>query len=407
MAEISNDDSEEDTDRNPGNVNHLTITWRGRSRGDLQEMWDMARNFRNAGRLDEAEDLFQQVFQGLGKVLGTTNEDTVKAAYNLADLYAESARATEAIEIIETVIQNHVSRWGYEDKRTQQNVLHAVELLNGWKMPLEAVALLSSSKELLQTSSFSHNQTRKKNKSNDTTNFSDNLTDIANTITQNLSPSGIDYGIGVARSHVAAKDQAVEELLLALIASCGNKPDFVVQHLRAHAELLKLYEKLGKTDEKGDAFQHAFESVNKAWNSYNWDDRKIASLDFMEGVLQLAANILKSGFMIHAKQMFREISDKATEVFGADDERTVWVLITIGLVYQTHLTWDDAEEWFEEAFTAALRNEDWGPKDGIVMSLQNAMDHCHFSYVSDEGRPFKTIFGVSGIKIMPGRLHLE
>lgn len=71
------------------------------------------------------------------------------------------------------------------------------------------------------------------------------------------------------------------------------------------------------------------------------------------------------------------------------------------------MTWDDAEEWFEEAFAAALVNKAWGPKDGIVRSLQNAMDHHHFSYVSDEGRPFKTIFGVSGVTTRPGRLHLK
>ena len=105
--------------------------------------------------------------------------------------------------------------------------------------------------------------------------------------------------------------------------------------------------------------------------------------------------------------MFRDASDKAAVIFGSDDERTVWVLITIGLVYQTHMTWDDAEEWFEGAFSAALANKAWGPKDGIVRALQNAMDHRHFSYVSDKGRPFKTVFGVSGITIRPGRLHLE
>ena len=71
------------------------------------------------------------------------------------------------------------------------------------------------------------------------------------------------------------------------------------------------------------------------------------------------------------------------------------------------MTWDDAEEWFQEAFSAALANTAWDPKDGIVRSLQNAMDRHHFSCVSDEGRPFKTVFGVSGIVITPGRLHLE
>jgi hypothetical protein len=71
------------------------------------------------------------------------------------------------------------------------------------------------------------------------------------------------------------------------------------------------------------------------------------------------------------------------------------------------MTWDDAEEWFEQAFAAACRNKNWGPKDGITRSFQHALDHSHFSYVCDKGRPFKTVFGVSWIKIIPGRLHLE
>ena len=127
----------------------------------------------------------------------------------------------------------------------------------------------------------------------------------------------------------------------------------------------------------------------------------------MEAALQLVANSLKCGYQLQARRMFREASEKASTIFGSADERTVWVLITIGLVYQTFMTWDDAEEWFEEAFAAALANKEWGPKDGIVRSLQNAMDHRHFSYVLDEGRPFKSIFGVCGISIRPGRLHLE
>ena len=117
------------------------------------------------------------------------------------------------------------------------------------------------------------------------------------------------------------------------------------------------------------------------------------------------ANALKYGYHKEAQTLFREASEKSSDVFGWEDERTVWVNITIGLVYQTHTTWDEAEEWFDKAYTAALA---WGrPKDGIVRSLENAQNHHHFSYVSDEGRPFKTIFGVSGVVIRPGRLHLE
>jgi tetratricopeptide (TPR) repeat protein len=409
---ILDDDSDDDLD----NGSKLTLTWRGHSRGDLQDMWRTARDYRNSGKFNEAEGMFLQVFLGLSHLLGNTNEDTTKVAYNLADLYADSGRMKEAIDTIEKVIQNHINQWGYEDKQTQQTVLHAVELLNGWNRPADALALLSLSRELLKSSSRSrnarraHNQANKKGKAAQKPIPIDSRSDLAevtDSLLGGLNPTRVDYGLGVARTHIAAKDQAAEGLLLAIIAQCEEQPSLGVQHIRARAELLNLYDKLGTADEHKDAFEYALESLKKAWEAYSWEEEKIESLDFMEAALQLAANMLKCGYRPQARRMFLEASEKASAVFGSDDERTVWVLITIGLVYQTHMTWGDAEDWFEEAFAAALRNKDWGPKDGIVRSLQNAMDHHHFSYVSDEGRPFKTIFGVSGIKIIPGRLHLE
>ncbi|PMD25575.1 hypothetical protein NA56DRAFT_565482, partial [Hyaloscypha hepaticicola] len=306
---ISDDDSAQDfADARLLSGNKLTLTWRGHSRADLEDMWRRARDYRNAGKIADAEDMFVQVFLGSCHLLGNTNGDTVKVAYNLADLYAESGRMNEAVDMIEKTIQNHMEQWG---------------------------------------------------------------------------------------------------LLLAMITQCEEHPNLVVQHLKARAELLKLYDKLGTASHHKDAFENALRALKRAWEAYNWEEEKIESLDFMEAALQLVANMLKCGYRTQARRMFLEASEKASTVFGPDDERTVWVLITIGLVYQTHMTWSDAEDWFEEAFAAAMRNKDWGPKDGIVRSLQNALDHHHFSYVSDEGRPFKTIFGVSGIKITPGRLHLE
>jgi tetratricopeptide (TPR) repeat protein len=417
----SDDDSDNDFDDNDADakvftVNKLPLTWRGHSRGDLQDMWATARDYRNTGKFAEAEDMFSQVFLGSCHLLGNTNEDTVKVAYNLADLYADSGRMKEAVDMIEKVIQNHLEQWGYEDKRTQQNVLHAIELLNGWNRQADALALLSLSEQLLQSSISSrgdrgaHKHSNKKGKSAQTSIPPDSRPDLAGvteSILANLNPAKVEYGLGVARTHIAAKDQAAEGLLLAMIAQCEDHPELGIQHLKARAELLKLYEKMGTADYHIDAFENALRALERAWEVYGWKEEKIESLDFMEAALQLVANMLKCGYRKQARRMFLKASEKATNVFGSDDERTVWVLITIGLVYQTHMTWDDAEDWFEEAFAAALRNKAWGPKDGIVRSLQNAIDHQHFSYVSDEGRPFKTIFGVSGIKIMPGRLHLE
>ena len=418
--EISDDKPEEifsdPTDSSPLVGRKLTLTWDGHSRSDLHDMWRTAINHRNAGRSNEAEEMLHQVFLGMGQVLGNTNQDTVKVAYNLADLYAGSGRMDEAIAMIEKVIEHHLTIYGSKNPRTQQNVLHAVELLNGWNRQADALGLLSLSKELLESSSGTPNVRKvdshpsKKGKAiqRSTQNGSQSeISEAMHSVFEDLTPASVDYGLGVVRAHVAAKDRAVQGLLLAIISQCEDNSELCVQHIKAQAELLKLYDKFGEADEHGTVFEGALVSLDKAWEAYSWDENSIASFDFMEASLQLVANSLKCGYRLQARRMFREASEKASAIFGSDDERTVWVLITIGLVYQTFMTWDDAEEWFEEAFGAALANKQWGPKDGIVRSLQNAMDHHHFSYVSDEGRPYKTIFGVSGITIMPGRLHLE
>jgi hypothetical protein len=44
--------------------------------------------------------------------------------------------------------------------------------------------------------------------------------------------------------------------------------------------------------------------------------------------------------------------------------------------------------------------------DGIRISLEEAFEVRYFSYVNDEGRPFKSIFSVNGLKITPTRLHM-
>ncbi|RYP62306.1 hypothetical protein DL771_009791 [Monosporascus sp. 5C6A] len=413
------DDDESDPDDVPGandgpGKRKLALTWEGLSRSDLQAIWHKARGNRDAGRLQEAEGAFQQALIGMSHVLGETNEDTLKVSYDLADLYATSGRIKEAMAIVEKSIQAHAHRWGYEDKRTQQSVLQAVELLNAWDRQADAMGLLSLSKDLLSSiGSYdppsAANQTTGEGRSAQalTQDSSEKLTQITQSILAQATPADVDYGLRVARTHVAANDQAAEGILLAIISQCEGQDRFYAQNLHARAELLKLYGRLDQVEEKSAAFEHAFLCLNKVWDAYEWDEDEIESFDCMEAALQLAANVLRCGYRTEARRAFLQASEKASALFGADDERTVWVLITIGIVYQTHMTWDDAEEWFEEAFAAASRNEEWGPKDGIVMSLQRALDRHHFSYVSDKGRPFKTIFGVSGIKIYPGRLHLE
>ena len=416
VQDASEDDSDDAADVGSLDGGRLALRWRGHSRADLHEMWQMALKSRDIGKLDEAETMLSQAAIGLGKVIGKTNSDTIKVAYNLADLYANTGRMEKAMDLVKKVMQNHIEIYGFRDKRTQQIVLQAVELLNGWNREADALGLLSLSKELLDSSPSAHStskageRTSRKGKATQNSIMKGSqldLSGVTQSVLQDLTTASIDYGLGVARTHVEVKNRATENLLLAIISQCGRRPALRVQHLKGLAELLGLYGKLGEAAQHEAEFQDALGSLRRAWEAYEWKEDSIESFDFMEAALQLVANVLKYGYRTEASFLFNMASEKASEIFGYEDERSVWVNISIGIVYQTHMSWDDAEEWFERAFSAALANKEWGPKDGIVRSLQNALDNRHFSYLSDEGRPFKTVFGVSGITIRPGRLHLE
>ncbi len=150
-----------------------------------------------------------------------------------------------------------------------------------------------------------------------------------------VSPARVYYGLGVVRTHVAAKDRAAEGLLLAIISQCEDNSELNIQHLKAQAELLKLYD---RAHEHEAMFEAALESLDRAWEAYSWEADSIESFNIVGATLQLVANSLKCGYQLQAKRRFREASEKTSAAFESADERTVWILITIGLVYQTHMT---------------------------------------------------------------------
>ncbi|KAM3069420.1 hypothetical protein ACMFMG_005526 [Clarireedia jacksonii] len=421
VVQISDDGDDTDFENmsgsgdSPGN-DKIALTWQGHSISDLQALWHIACNHRDAGEVNEAEGVLRKVLLGMGHVSGKTNGETVKVAHNLADLYATTDRIGEAMTVLEELIEAHVYTWGCEDKRMQDNVLQAVGFLNTWNRSDDAMALLSLSREVLATCT-SRTTPKNRRRAGDkgkgirrstTKIHASHLSEVTDSVLlKNATPASIDSALRVVQARFAAKDRTAISLLVAMISQCEGRLDLSIQQIKAYAELLMLYQKLDKVEENSFTFQKAFATLDAAWEAHNWYHDEIESFDFMEAALQLVANALKCGYRPEARRMFLVASVKASEVFGSDDERTVWVHITIGLVYQTHMTWNDAEEWFEQALTAAYRNREWGPKDGITRSLQTALDRHHFSYVSDKGRPFKTVFGVSGLKIIPGRLHLE
>jgi hypothetical protein len=396
------------------------LAWRGHTRSDLLAMRNTAQVFLEEGRSLDAENLLLEAREGLSHVLGSTSEDTNRVGYQLAELYAKSGRMRESDQVIEDMTQTHIQALGYKDKRAQQHVLHCVELLNAWNRTEDALAFLNRSWELSQTDeaaehdhSHDKQQTGALQKQKPTkgkpNSGKEPLQAVAQSVNAASNPAQIDFALAVAQSHSELKDKFAEMLLLQITQICEQRPFHLpIQTLRARSELLKLYIRKNTVNNNAAAFENSKNVFLQVWDCYDWDAEKFESITVMEAALQLAADIHKGGgFDLIAASIFRQVEQRATHLYGFEDERTIWILITVGLVYQRYAGWDAAREWFEQAFLGALANPSWGKGDGIVRSLQNAMDKKHFSYLSDEGRPFKTIFGVSGITIRPGRLHLE
>lgn len=320
----------------------------------------------------------------------------------------------KAVALVEHVIQDYVKTHGYESKITQQRVLLAAEILEGWNRHAEALGMLSRSKELLAVSRT--DQTRRPRKArngrqakgNERHTATDEVSLLLADGFDDSDPERIDWGLTVARRQVLARSESAEMLLQAIITHCEIHPhENLRQHLVARGELLALYEKLGIADDHVAAFESAMNALKLTWEHVDWDEDRFEHFEIMEASLQPIANMLKSGYRNEARRFFEEAVELASDAFGSTDERAIWILITIGIVYQTRLKWSDARDWFKSAFAAALAEYGNDSKQGIVKSLQVALDREHFSYVSDEGRPYKTVFGVSGIHIMPGRLHLD
>lgn len=411
------DVASEDSDDNE----MLRLTWEGHTGPEFLALWQTALKCREQGKMEEAETQLDRAWNGLCHISGVTHEDTIKVAYSLASLCADTGHMDKAVALVERIIQDHIKILGYESKITQQRLIAAADILNGWNRHAEALGLLSRAEELMSLDNDSHGSHHRKRPRKPMRDRNAKgkqraiLDEPGNRVSLLLDngfdgsdPAEINWGLSVAHQQVLTRNENAEALLQAIIAHCETRPrENLRQHLVARGELLALYEKLGVADQRGAAFQGAMNVIREIWAHVEWDEDRSECFEIMEASLQLIANILKSGYRGDARQFFEEAVELAAKVFGSTDERTIWILITIGIVYQTHIGWHNARDWFEQAFAAALA--EWGAdsKDGIVKSLQIALDREYFSYVSDEGRPFKSVFGVSGITIRPGRLHLE
>ncbi|KAK1835760.1 hypothetical protein QBC39DRAFT_249393 [Podospora conica] len=388
----------------------IPLSYRGMSRTRLLSMWEVVRTSGDEITPENKKKMLEDVLDGLTHLQGATNEETTKVAYALAGFYVDTRQSDRADRILERQTQAHIESLGFADRKTLQHLLHVVELLNAWNRPEDAMGMLSKVREmsLSQPSTTTVSKTTKTLRGSTIPSGTDSFDQIVDLVSNHPTSANINLALSTARPAVKASDANTEKVLLAVIRQCMPHPQTLApQLLRATGDLLSLYQRLGVQKDRHSEFQRAQIVVSSILGDYVlWSLTDFYGFEVVEAALEVVARLVKCGYMKEGTALFREIQEVGAAVFGSSDERQIWTLISIGLVYQTHATWEDAGVWFEGALAAAL-SATFDMQDGITLALQQALDRRHFSYVSDEGRPFRTVFGVSGMTIRPLRLHMD
>ncbi|KAK4450924.1 hypothetical protein QBC34DRAFT_447896 [Podospora aff. communis PSN243] len=417
IADTSSESSKE------SEVPEIRLSFEGKSRQDLLDKWTFPKVHPNEIPEGSKERMLNLVLDRLTQLQGATNEETSKVAYALADHYIKTGENARADGILERHTRAHIRTLGYGHKKTRQHILHVVELLNGWGRHEDALGMLSKAKEIHASVSRKDNpiisgrrtkSATRRDKDNEKTaqpgvggDTGTSLSGVVDLVSNKPTRATIDLALSMTRPTVRANDAAAEGVLLAIIRACRRSGQLATEHLRATADLLGFYRKWQTDDVHIDAYLQAQTTVSAILSEHIvWDLESFHGFEVIEAALEVVSCLVRCGYKTQARVLFHKIQDVGIQVFGSSDERMVWTLISIGLVYQTHCSWAEAREWFEAAFAAVL-TPGWDHKDGIVQSLQRALERQHFAYITDEGRPFRTVFGVNGLTIMPLRLHME
>jgi tetratricopeptide (TPR) repeat protein len=73
--------------------------------------------FKNQGRFNEAEKMYQRALQGYEKAWGLEHTSTLDTVNNLGVLYEDLGRLDEAEKMYQRALQGYEKRLGYEHKR--------------------------------------------------------------------------------------------------------------------------------------------------------------------------------------------------------------------------------------------------------------------------------------------------
>ncbi len=309
------------------------------------------------GHFELAEDKFRAALDGLQNVLTPTHEQTSTLAYHLASFYANHNRMNSAYEVLDWMCSKYIERWGIDHKKTVTHLLRVVDMLHSWSRSEDAITIIYQAFEayegLIGAGSQSDGGKSPVNPLQASSSrgiFSRRALDATTALTPAEEPALANYQLGLAGARAKMKDDAAEPLLLGLIAQCEKHPKkLAAQGLEARIALLNLYQRLGDQRKTGEALDQAELAF---WIVSDAEYEKTAPI--LDASVELAALHVEVGRLETAEAIFLRVEAQAVHIFGEDDEKTIRVLIAIGMVYQEKQLWAAAQPHFEQALAASI-----------------------------------------------------
>lgn len=339
-------------------------------------MHEEAHELDNSGSLEAAENKFRAVLDGLRNLLPPMHEYTNNVAYDLISFYARHDRMNDADAIVQWTCEQHMERFGVDHKKTVAHVLRIVDIFRSCSRIDDAITLIYQTfeayEELMGSTSKSDDRSATRKQRHKTPFRRPPAKDTNRIPVSTDEPALVTYQLGLADARVETKDEAVEPLLLGLIAQCEKHPEkLAVQALKARGSLINLYERRGENLKVEEALDEARAMVLTVLNS---EHKKIEAI--LDASVELAGWFVKAEHYEAADTIFLKVESKAVDFFGSDDDRTINTLIRIGMIYQGQQRWIDARPRFEQALAASMVSS--GLDDDLTKRLEAALDNRHY-----------------------------
>jgi hypothetical protein len=127
----------------------MRLTWEGYGLPELEAMQREARPLGEAGRYEDAEQKLRESLTGFEYLLSSTNECTLSVAYELAELYSQSARMIDADAVLQWISEQLAETFGLDHPKTTSHMVHVVDLYQRWGRTNDAVTILLRAMESL------------------------------------------------------------------------------------------------------------------------------------------------------------------------------------------------------------------------------------------------------------------